>query len=57
VVEYKGGDRVTSDDTKEKRKIGELWAEKSGGTGLFLLAEKRNAQGQELAEQLSVAVG
>lgn len=57
MVEYKGGDRVTSDDTKEKRKIGELWAEKSGGTGLFLLAEKRNAQGQELAEQLSVAVG
>jgi len=57
VVEYKGGDRVTTDDTKEKRNIGELWAEKSGGKGLFLMAEKRNAQGQELAEQLAVAVG
>jgi len=56
VVEYKGGDRVTTDDTKEKRNIGELWAANSGGTSLFLMAEKKNAQGQELAEQLAFAV-
>jgi type III restriction enzyme len=31
VVEYKGGDRVTTDDTKEKRNIGELWAAKNDG--------------------------
>ncbi|MDO8971512.1 MAG: DNA methyltransferase, partial [Saprospiraceae bacterium] len=37
VVEYKGGDRVTTDDTKGKRRIGELWAANSGGTGLFLM--------------------
>jgi type III restriction enzyme len=56
VVEYKGGDRVTTDDTKEKRNIGELWVANSGGTSLFLMAEKKNAHGQELAEQLAFAV-
>ena len=47
VVEYKGGDRVTTDDTKEKRNIGELWAANSGGTNLFLMAEKKNAHGRK----------
>lgn len=56
VVEYKGGDRVTTDDTKEKRNIGHLWASKSGGTGLFLMAEKKTAQNQGLAEQLAQAL-
>lgn len=40
VVEYKGGDRVTNNDTKEKCNIGELWAEKSNGNGKFVFAEK-----------------
>ena len=56
VVEYKGGDRITTDDTKEKRNIGELWASKSDGKGLFLMAEKKNASGQELSIQLAAAV-
>lgn len=54
VIEYKGADRVTTDDTKEKRNIGELWAAKSGG--LFLMAELHNAQGQSLAEQIAKAI-
>jgi type III restriction enzyme len=33
VVEYKGGDRISNDDSKEKRMIGELWAKKSAGRG------------------------
>jgi type III restriction enzyme len=56
VVEYKGKMLVTGDDTKEKRNIGELWAAKSAGCGLFLMAEKKTAQGQELAAQLGCAV-
>ena len=31
VVEYKGADRWTNDDSKEKRAVGELWAERSNG--------------------------
>jgi type III restriction enzyme len=37
VVEYKGDDRWSNDDSKEKRKLGELWAERSIGRGLFIM--------------------
>ena len=37
VVEYKGGDRWSNDDSKEKRRLGELWAERSGGKCLFAM--------------------
>jgi len=39
-VEYKGEHIVTDDDAKEKRKLGELWAARSRGRALFLMAEK-----------------
>lgn len=39
-IEYKGADRVTNDDSKEKKVIGNLWAERSNGKCLFLMAEK-----------------
>lgn len=38
VIEYKGKDRSTNDDSKEKDNIGRLWEERSGGKGLFLMA-------------------
>lgn len=37
VVEYKGEDRWSNDDSKEKRQIGELWAARSGGRCLFVM--------------------
>ncbi|MDP2307976.1 MAG: DEAD/DEAH box helicase family protein [Pseudomonadota bacterium] len=37
VVEYKGGDRWSNDDSKEKRALGELWADRSGGRCLFVM--------------------
>jgi len=37
VVEYKGGDRSTNDDSKEKKRLGELWAERSGGLVVFTM--------------------
>ena len=40
LVEYKGKHLLSSDDTREKRNIGELWAEKSHGRGLFLLVSE-----------------
>ena len=39
-VEYKGEDRITNDDTKEKKKIGELWETRSNGSCLFRLVGK-----------------
>ena len=41
VVEYKGAPYYTNDDSKEKRLIGDLWAERSGGKCLFLMIEKK----------------
>lgn len=35
VVEYKGTDRSTNDDTKEKERLGKLWADRSGGLCFF----------------------
>ena len=40
VVEYKGAHLADGPDTSEKRVIGEIWARKSGGKGVFLIAEK-----------------
>ncbi len=56
VIEYKGAHLADTQDTKEKKNIGELWADKSQGRGLFLMAEKKNAQGQSLHEQLMTTV-
>lgn len=41
VVEYKGAFLATGDDAKEKRLVGELWAERSGSRCLFLVIENR----------------
>lgn len=35
VVEYKGADRSTNDDTIEKERLGKLWEERSGGQCFF----------------------
>jgi type III restriction enzyme len=51
VVEYKGGDRATNDDSKEKANIGEIWARLSEGKALFLLATIKKG-GKSLAEQI-----
>lgn len=44
VVEYKGEDRWTNDDSREKRNIGELWAERSEGACLFAMPKGRAFQ-------------
>lgn len=41
VVESKGADRWSNDDSKEKRRLGELWALKSNGRCLFVMTKGR----------------
>jgi len=55
-IEYKGAHLADTADTQEKRNIGQLWADKSEGKGLFLMAEKKNAQGQDLTQQFASAL-
>lgn len=42
VVEYKGADRWSDDDSREKRILGELWEQRSGGTCLFIMPKGRD---------------
>lgn len=48
VVEYKGGDRWSDDDSKEKRQLGSIWAKKSEGKALFVMPKGDNLE--EIAE-------
>jgi len=57
VIEYKGAHLADTQDTKEKRNIGQLWAEKSEGKGIFLMAEKRDAQGLDTRAQILALIG
>ena len=41
-LEYKGEHLITNDDTKEKQKIGDLWAARSSGNCLFHLLGKND---------------
>lgn len=50
-IEYKGDAYATNDDSKEKRQLGELWEERSGGRCLFLFAEK-SVNGMNVAAQI-----
>lgn len=57
VVEYKGGDRITADQEKEKKMVGELWASRSNGKGIYLMAQLKDDKGNNLSEQLRAAIG
>jgi type III restriction enzyme len=56
VVEYKGGDRFTAEQEKEKRMVGELWAKRSDGNGLYLMARKIDDRGRSVRDQLLAAI-
>lgn len=42
VVEYKGADRWSDDDSKEKRLIGEVWEKRSKGRCLFIMPKGKD---------------
>lgn len=44
VVEYKGLDRWSNDDSHEKRMIGQLWEERSNGQCLFIMPKGKDLQ-------------
>jgi type III restriction enzyme len=52
VVEYKGKDYASNDDSKEKKILGEVWAKGSGGRALFLMALKKDERGRNVHEQI-----
>ncbi|QJQ94831.1 MULTISPECIES: DEAD/DEAH box helicase [Halomonadaceae] len=56
VIEYKGKDRFTADQEKEKRLVGDLWAKGSRGNGLYLMAQKTDEQGRNVREQIQAVI-
>ncbi len=42
VVEYKGEDRWSNDDSREKRAVGDLWADRSQGKCLFVMPKGKD---------------
>ncbi|MCR5833115.1 MAG: DEAD/DEAH box helicase family protein [Selenomonadaceae bacterium] len=52
VIEYKGEHLKTGEDTKEKKSVGELWAQKSNGLCKFLLATKKDDDGRDISKQI-----
>jgi type III restriction enzyme len=42
VIEYKGEDRWTNDDSREKRALGEFWEKQSGGKCLFIMPKGKD---------------
>jgi type III restriction enzyme len=56
VVEYKGGDRFSADQEKEKRLVGQLWADRSNGKGLYLMAQIADENGNNLTDQLKAVI-
>jgi type III restriction enzyme len=55
VVEYKGAGRWTDDDSREKRKVGELWAERSKGRCLFVMPRGKDWPAIQAAARSSTA--
>jgi type III restriction enzyme len=56
VIEYKGGDRYSNDDSREKRDIGEAWAGASDRRCMFLMATDAATAGQPVGAQLRTAI-
>ena len=56
VVEYKGENLASNDDSKEKETIGRYWAEKSNGKCLFVMAVKQDKQGRSMQQQILTAI-
>jgi len=55
VVEYKGEPYKTNDDSRQKRQVGDQWANSSNGKCLFLFATADNV-GQSVAQQIDAAI-
>lgn len=56
VLEHKGMDRVSNDDSREKRALGNLWASLSKGEGIFLMSCLVDEKGRSLAQQIEEAI-
>lgn len=56
VVEFKGSDRFTNDDSEEKRMIGALWQKASDGRGIYVMAQMTGGKASSIRDELMAAI-
>ena len=56
VVEYKGAAYLTNDDSREKNAVGKMWADKSDGKCIFLMAVESDDKGRNVYQQLESSI-
>lgn len=56
VIEYKGKPYESNDDSAEKRAVGELWASKSDGKCLFLMAVEQDDKHRDVRQQIQAVI-
>lgn len=56
VVEYKGAQLVDNEYEQEKESVGGLWAARSGGRGMYLMARRVDDSGRDVREQLLATI-
>jgi len=57
IIERRGETYKTNDDSAEKRLVGDLWAKHSQGNFLFLMAVKKDGNGQGVHQKILNAIG
>lgn len=56
VIEYKGENLWDTQDSKEKRLIGQRWQDEGKGKYLFLMTRKTDELGRDIADQLAKSI-
>ena len=56
VVEYKGGDRVSNDDSKAKAQMGHIWQKASNGKAVYVMATLKDNKGRGVEDQIKSAI-
>ena len=52
VVEYKGANLYSNDDSRQKRRVGQVWEKASKGKCYFLMARDKDEAGRGVAAQI-----
>lgn len=56
VIEFKGSDRFSNDDSEEKRSVGQLWQKATNGRGIYVMAQMTGGKAGSIREELLGAI-
>lgn len=56
VVEFKGSDRFSNDDSEEKRNVGALWQKRSNGRGIYVMTQMPDGNASTIRNEIRAAI-